>query len=79
MADKKVAIIMGGGSGMGADSARRLAADGFNVAILSSSGKGEALASEFTRGLDVIASRETVTGASRFASGLGRHGDFGDI
>jgi len=46
MADKKVAIIMGGGSGMGADSARRLAADGFNVAILSSSGKGEALAKE---------------------------------
>ena len=46
MADKNVAIIMGGGSGMGADSARRLAADGFNVAILSSSGKGEALARE---------------------------------
>ena len=46
MANKKVAIIMGGGSGMGADSARRLAADGFNVAILSSSGKGEALAQE---------------------------------
>ncbi|WP_170329888.1 SDR family oxidoreductase [Ruegeria arenilitoris] len=46
MTDKKVAIIMGGGSGMGAESARRLAADGFNVAILSSSGKGEALAFE---------------------------------
>lgn len=46
MADKKVAIVMGGGSGMGADSARRLAADGFNVAILSSSGRGEALAQE---------------------------------
>lgn len=44
MTDKKVAIITAGGSGMGADSARRLAADGFNVAILSSSGKGEALA-----------------------------------
>lgn len=44
MSDKKVAIIIGGGSGMGADSARRLAADGFHVAILSSSGKGEALA-----------------------------------
>jgi NAD(P)-dependent dehydrogenase (short-subunit alcohol dehydrogenase family) len=29
---------------MGADAARRLAADGFRVAILSSSGKGEALA-----------------------------------
>ena len=48
MADNKVAIIMGGGSGMGADSARRLAADGFNVAILSSSGKGEALAKELS-------------------------------
>lgn len=46
MADNKVAIIMGGGSGMGADSARRLAAEGFKVAILSSSGKGEALAKE---------------------------------
>lgn len=48
MTDKKVAIIMGGGSGMGADSARRLAADGFHVAILSSSGKGEALAKELS-------------------------------
>ncbi len=46
MTQNKVAIIMGGGSGMGADSARRLAADGFNIAILSSSGKGEALAQE---------------------------------
>ncbi|EBU7498238.1 3-oxoacyl-ACP reductase, partial [Salmonella enterica subsp. enterica serovar Typhi] len=42
----KTAIIMGGGSGMGAAAARRLAADGFSVAILSSSGKGEALAKE---------------------------------
>lgn len=31
---------------MGADAARRLAADGFHVAILSSSGKGEALGRE---------------------------------
>ncbi len=46
MAETKVAIITAGGSGMGADSARRLAADGFSVAILSSSGKGEALAQE---------------------------------
>ncbi len=46
MATDKVAIITAGGSGMGAASARRLAADGFKVAILSSSGKGEALASE---------------------------------
>ncbi|MDO1581415.1 SDR family oxidoreductase [Rhizobium oryzicola] len=42
----KVAIITAGGSGMGAAAARKLAADGFKVAILSSSGKGEALAAE---------------------------------
>lgn len=46
MGDAKVAVISGGGSGMGADAARRLSADGFHVAILSSSGKGEALANE---------------------------------
>lgn len=40
-----VAIVTAAGSGMGADAARRLAADGFQIAILSSSGKGEALAS----------------------------------
>jgi NAD(P)-dependent dehydrogenase (short-subunit alcohol dehydrogenase family) len=39
-------MITAGGSGMGADAARRLRADGFEVAILSSSGKGEALARE---------------------------------
>ena len=38
----RVAVITAGGSGMGAAAARRLAADGFAVAILSSSGKGEA-------------------------------------
>ena len=43
---EKVAIITAGGSGMGAAAARRLAQDGFRVAILSSSGKGEALAQE---------------------------------
>ena len=42
----KVALITAGGSGMGAEAARRLAADGFKVAVLSSSGKGEALANE---------------------------------
>jgi NAD(P)-dependent dehydrogenase (short-subunit alcohol dehydrogenase family) len=40
----KVAIVTAGGSGMGAAAAERLAQDGFRVAILSSSGKGEALA-----------------------------------
>jgi NAD(P)-dependent dehydrogenase (short-subunit alcohol dehydrogenase family) len=46
MAEAKVALITAGGSGMGADAARALAADGFKVGILSSSGKGEALALE---------------------------------
>jgi NAD(P)-dependent dehydrogenase (short-subunit alcohol dehydrogenase family) len=43
---KKVVLVTAGGSGMGAAAARRLASDGFHVAILSSSGKGEALARE---------------------------------
>lgn len=46
MTSQRVAIVTAGGSGMGADAARRLAADGFEIAILSSSGKGEALADE---------------------------------
>ncbi len=43
---KKVVIVTAGGSGMGAATARRFAADGYGVSILSSSGKGEALAME---------------------------------
>ena len=39
----------------------------------------DALANEFQRGMTVIESRETLTGATRFASGKGRHGDFEDI
>ncbi|MGZ7458446.1 SDR family oxidoreductase [Pseudomonas sp. Ma2-10] len=46
MSVEKVAIITAGGSGMGAAAATRLAADGFKVAILSASGKGEALAKQ---------------------------------
>jgi len=46
MSDKKVALIIGGGSGIGADSARKLAETGFDVAVMSSSGKGEALGNE---------------------------------
>lgn len=54
----KIAIITAGGSGMGADAARRLAADGFKVAILSSSGKGEALAEDLG-GLGVTGSNQS--------------------
>ncbi|QFY77391.1 SDR family NAD(P)-dependent oxidoreductase [Alcaligenes faecalis] len=48
MTVEKVALISAGGSGMGAAAARRLAQDGYRVAILSSSGKGEALAKELS-------------------------------
>ena len=39
----KTALITAAGSGMGAAIATRLAADGYKVAVMSSSGKGEAL------------------------------------
>ncbi|WP_066273482.1 SDR family oxidoreductase [Hydrogenophaga palleronii] len=58
MAEGKVAVVTAGGSGMGAAAARRLAADGFRVAILSSSGKGEALAKELG-GLGVTGSNQS--------------------
>jgi NAD(P)-dependent dehydrogenase (short-subunit alcohol dehydrogenase family) len=44
MSQEKVALITAAGSGMGAAAARRLADDGYQIAVLSSSGKGEALA-----------------------------------
>jgi NAD(P)-dependent dehydrogenase (short-subunit alcohol dehydrogenase family) len=46
MTTKPVALIVGGGSGIGADSARKLAESGYDVAVMSSSGKGEALGQE---------------------------------
>ncbi len=43
MPTEKVAIIVGGGSGIAAGAARKLAEDGYKVAVMSSSGKGKAL------------------------------------
>jgi len=43
MSTKPVALIVGGGSGIGADSAKKLAAKDYDVAVMSSSGKGDAL------------------------------------
>lgn len=64
MIDGKVALVTAGGSGMGAAAARRLAADGYRVGILSSSGKGEALAAELG-GIGVTGSNRSSEDLSR--------------
>ena len=58
MGENRVAIVTAGGSGMGAGAAKKLAADGFHVAVLSSSGKGEALAQELG-GIGVTGSNQS--------------------
>jgi NAD(P)-dependent dehydrogenase (short-subunit alcohol dehydrogenase family) len=58
MPEEKVALVTAGGSGMGAAAARRLTADGFRVGVLSSSGKGEALAQELG-GIGVTGSNQS--------------------
>ncbi|WP_307744629.1 SDR family oxidoreductase [uncultured Pantoea sp.] len=58
MTAEKVAIITAGGSGMGAAAARRLADEGYRIAILSSSGKGEALARQLG-GIGVTGSNQS--------------------
>ncbi|MGH2341757.1 SDR family oxidoreductase [Segnochrobactraceae bacterium EtOH-i3] len=74
MTDQKVAIVTAGGSGMGAAAARRLAADGYRVAILSSSGKGEALAAELG-GFGVTGSNQSADDVARLVDGtLERYG-----
>lgn len=64
----RVALVTAGGSGMGAAAARRLAADGFKVAVLSSSGKGEVLAAELG-GFGVTGSNQTVDDLKRLFDG----------
>ncbi len=65
--DRKVALITAGGSGMGAAIARRLAARDYDVAILSSSGKGEALARELG-GVGVTGSNREVADLERLVA-----------
>jgi NAD(P)-dependent dehydrogenase (short-subunit alcohol dehydrogenase family) len=65
MSEKQVAIVVAGGSGMGAAAARRLAGEGFEVAILSHSGKGEALAKELG-GLGMTGSNLETADLERF-------------
>jgi NAD(P)-dependent dehydrogenase (short-subunit alcohol dehydrogenase family) len=70
----KVALLTAGGSGMGAACARRLAADGFHVGVLSSSGKGEALATELG-GIGVTGSNQSTDDLKRLVdAAMGRWG-----
>ena len=58
MNKNKVVILTAAGTGIGADAAKQLASDGFNISILSSSGKGEALAKELG-GIGVTGSNQS--------------------
>lgn len=58
MTTNKVAVITAGGSGIGAAAARALAEDGYEIGILSSSGRGEALARELG-GIGVTGSNQS--------------------
>lgn len=91
MANNPVAALVAAGSGMGAASAKRLAAAGYRVAILSSSGAGERLARELG-GIGFTGSNENPADVERFfgavATKWGRvdvlvnsasHGPKGDI
>ncbi len=64
MNPQKVALITAGGSGMGAEAAKRLAADGYSIGILSSSGKGQALAEQLG-GIGVTGSNQSVQDLQR--------------
>jgi|SRR5690625_1047770 len=74
MTTDRAAVITAGGSGMGAAAARRLAAEGYRIAVLSSSGKGEALAAELG-GFGVTGSNQSEDDLKRLvASRLERWG-----
>jgi NAD(P)-dependent dehydrogenase (short-subunit alcohol dehydrogenase family) len=64
---EKVAIITAGGSGMGAAGAKKLVSEGYHVAILSSSGKGEELANELG-GIGLTGSNRSVEDLTRLVN-----------
>lgn len=66
---QKVAMITAGGSGMGAGVARKLAAEGYAVGILSSSGKGQALA-EALGGIGVTGSNQSNADVQRLVDAI---------
>lgn len=66
---QRVAVVVAGGSGMGAAAARKLHEAGFAVGILSSSGKGEALAHELG-GVGVTGSNQSVADLQRLVDAV---------
>jgi len=66
---EKVAIVIAAGSGMGTACARRLAADGYKIGVLSSSGKGEALAAELG-GVGVTGSNQSTADLARLVDAV---------
>ena len=68
MPETRVSIVAGGGSGIGAACARALAARGDRVSILSSSGKGVALAEELG-GIAIKGSNQSVGDLEKLVAG----------
>jgi NAD(P)-dependent dehydrogenase (short-subunit alcohol dehydrogenase family) len=66
--DAPVALFTAAGSGIGAAAARKLAGEGWRVAILSPSGRGEALADELC-GLGVRGSNQSPQDLQRLVDG----------
>lgn len=58
MSELKVALVIAGGSGMGAAAAQQLQKDGYQIGILSSSGKGAELAKKLN-GIGVTGSNQS--------------------
>jgi NAD(P)-dependent dehydrogenase (short-subunit alcohol dehydrogenase family) len=69
MSPRRVAIITAGGSGMGAEIARKLASDDYSVAVLSSSGRGEALARELG-GVGITGSNQSADDLARLVDAV---------
>jgi NAD(P)-dependent dehydrogenase (short-subunit alcohol dehydrogenase family) len=65
---KKVAALIASGTGIGADAAKHLFSKGYNIAIMSSSGKGERLAKDLN-GFGFTGSNLLTTDIKKFIDG----------
>ena len=62
---KKTAVFIASGTGMGADAAKHLSSKGYDIAIMSSSGKGERLANDLG-GLGFTGSNLVINNIEKF-------------